>query len=373
MDQTTLAVQSRTRQSTAVILVFVAVVGARFLLPLTIPRYPLPGIIACLILDGIDQSIFQAFGYDPPGYQSYDKAMDVFYLAIAYLTTLRNWTSRPAYSVGRFLYFYRLVGVVAFELAQQRALLLVFPNTFEYFYIAYETVRTRWNPLRLLFASWVVVAAAIWIFVKLPQEYWIHVAQLDVTDVLSENAWAPPLLVLLLVLLAAVLWFVVRPRTPEPDWPIRVAADPLPEQMDEAAERAAWHATNTRVWSWATFEKVALVSLLSVIFAQTVPGVRASNLELMIGIAAVVVLNAAISLAASRRMMTLESAVAVFFTRLALNIGLVLAANCLIGPADLNLSGSIFFIAMLSLITSLHDRWLPVRATRDALAAREAA
>ena len=195
------------------ILVFVAVVGARFLLPLTIPRYPLPGIIACLILDGIDQSIFQAFGYDPPGYQSYDKAMDVFYLAIAYLTTLRNWTSRPAYSVGRFLYFYRLVGVVAFELAQLRALLLVFPNTFEYFYIAYETVRTRWNPVRLLFASWVVVAAAIWIFVKLPQEYWIHVAQLDLTDVLTENAWAPPLLVLLLAVLAAILWFVVRPRT----------------------------------------------------------------------------------------------------------------------------------------------------------------
>jgi hypothetical protein len=68
-------------------------------------------------------------------------------------------------------------------------------------------------------------------------------------------------------------------------------------------------------------------------------------------------------------MMTLESAVAVFFTRLALNIGLVLAANWLIGPADLNLSGSIFFIAMLSLITSLHDRWLPVRATRDAVGA----
>jgi hypothetical protein len=352
-----------------VILVFIAVVGARFLLPLTIPRYPLPGIIACLILDGIDQSIFQAFGYDPPGYQSYDKAMDVFYLAIAYLTTLRNWTSRPAYSVGRFLYFYRLVGVVAFELAQLRALLLVFPNTFEYFYIAYETVRTRWNPLRLLFASWVVVAAAIWIFVKLPQEYWIHIAKLDLTDVLTENAWAPPLLVLLLAVLAAILWFVVRPRTPEPDWPLRMAADPLPQQMDEAAERAAWHAANTRVWSWATFEKVALVSLLSVIFAQTVPGVRASNLELMIGISAVVVVNAALSLAASRRAMTLESAVTVFFTRLALNIGLVLVANWLIGPADLNLSGSIFFIAMLSLITSLHDRWLPVRATRDTIAA----
>ena len=118
--------------------VFVAVVGSRFLLPLLIPRYPLPAVIGCLLLDGVDQTIFQAFGYDPPGYQSYDKAMDVYYLAIAYLATMRNWASMPAYDVGRFLYFYRLVGVVVFELSQVRAMLLVFPNTFEYFFIAYE-------------------------------------------------------------------------------------------------------------------------------------------------------------------------------------------------------------------------------------------
>jgi len=348
-----------------VLLVFVAVVGARFLLPLTIPRYPLPGIIACLVLDGIDQTIFQAFGYDPPGYQSYDKAMDVFYLAIAYLTTLRNWVSSPAYDVGRFLYFYRLVGVVAFELSQVRALLLVFPNTFEYYYIAYETVRSRWSPLRLVFAGWVVVAALIWVFVKLPQEYWIHVAQLDLTDVLSENAWAPPLLVAILLAIAGIVWFVVRPRSPQPDWPLRIGADPLPEEMDEGVERAAWHAENTRVWSWATLEKVVLVSLLSVIFAQTVPGVSASNVELAIGTAAFVVVNAAISLAAVRRSMTPESAAAVFAARLTINIGLVLVAGWLLGPGDRNLSASIFFVAMLSLLTSLHDRWLPVRATRD--------
>ena len=98
---------------TATTLVFVAVVGARFLLPLAIPYYPLPAIVACLILDGVDQTIFQAFGHDPPGYQSYDKAMDVFYLSMAYLSTLRNWESMPAFRIGWFLYFYRLVGALA--------------------------------------------------------------------------------------------------------------------------------------------------------------------------------------------------------------------------------------------------------------------
>jgi len=41
------------------VLVFLAVVFLRFSMPLLIPRFPLPSIIACLIIDGVDQTIFQ--------------------------------------------------------------------------------------------------------------------------------------------------------------------------------------------------------------------------------------------------------------------------------------------------------------------------
>ncbi len=344
--------------------VFVVVVLVRFLLPLAIPRYPLPAILGCLVVDAADQSIFQAFGYDPPGYQSYDKAMDVFYLALAYLATLRNWASNDAFRVSRFLYFYRLVGVVAFELTQTRALLLVFPNTFEYFFIAYEGVRSRWSTLRLHMTGWVLVAAGIWIFVKLPQEYWIHVAQLDVTDTLETYDWAWPLLIGLILLLAAVLWFVVRPRTPEPEWPLRLAADPVPEEMDTEAERTAWRRDHARVWSGATLEKVTLVALLSVIFAQTLPGVRSSNLELAVGTSAFVVVNAALVLAAARRDVAWESLAVTFAVRVAVNAGLVLVGSWLLGSGDLNVSGALFFVTLLSLLTVLHDRWLPVHSVR---------
>ena len=95
---------------------FGIVVTARFLLPLLILRYPLPAIIGCLVLDAVDQTVFQAFGYDPPFYQGYDKAMDVFYLGVAYVASLRNWTNLHAFNVSRFLFFYRQIGVVAFEL-----------------------------------------------------------------------------------------------------------------------------------------------------------------------------------------------------------------------------------------------------------------
>jgi hypothetical protein len=347
-----------------VLLVFIAVVGARFVLPLFIPAYPLPAIIGCLLLDGVDQTIFQAFGYDPPGYQGYDKAMDVYYLAIAYISTLRNWVSPGAFEVGRFLYFYRLVGVVAFELLQSRALLLLFPNTFEYFFIAYEGVRSRWDPVRFVRRWWIVLAALIWVVIKLPQEYWIHVAQLDVTDFLAEHSWATPLLVALLALLAAVLWFVVRPRLPEPDWPLRIAPDPLPEEMDTAAERAAWRADTGRVRSGVTVEKVALVGLLSVVFAQTLPGARTSDLELFIGTSAFVVANAAIALAAARRAFSIENLLAAFVVRLAVNVGLVAVARVLLGPRDLDVSSAVFFVLLLSLVTTLHDAWQPVHAHR---------
>src|SRR5829696_5300335 len=107
--------------TTEVAVVFWSVVAARFLLPLLIPRFPLPAILGCLVLDGIDQSIFQAFGFDPPGYQNYDKAMDLFYLSIAFLSALQNWTNTAAVAVLRFLFFYRMVGVMLFEITGERS------------------------------------------------------------------------------------------------------------------------------------------------------------------------------------------------------------------------------------------------------------
>ena len=130
--------------------VVILVVGARLVLPLAIPYFPLPAILACLILDAIDQSIFQQFpGINLDGYQSYDKALDVYYLTVAFTATMRNWLNPAAFGISRFLYYYRLIGVVLFELTRDRTLLFIFPNTFEYFFIFYELVRLRWNPMRM--------------------------------------------------------------------------------------------------------------------------------------------------------------------------------------------------------------------------------
>src|SRR4029079_6956165 len=107
---------------------------------LLIPRFPLV-ILAALVLDAVDGTLLELFSDVDTGpggpYQSFDKALDIYYLAIAYLATMRNWSSQPAFRVGQFLFYYRLVGVLAFELLDSRAMLLLFPNTFEFFFIAY--------------------------------------------------------------------------------------------------------------------------------------------------------------------------------------------------------------------------------------------
>jgi hypothetical protein len=350
--------------STGETLVFLVVIGSRFLVPLLIPIFPLPAIIACLVIDAADQTIFQAMGFDPPGYQSYDKAMDVYYLAMAYVAILRNWASVPAFQVGRFLYFYRLVGVVAFELTHTRALLLIFPNTFEYFFDAYEAIRSRWRTVRWGLGWWVGVAAFIWIFIKLPQEYWIHVAQLDFTDFLADNAWAGPTIVVLLLAAFGAFWVWGRPRLLPADHRWQFRADPLPEPVATGSQQERLYAEYGAVWSMNTLEKVVLLGLLSVIFAQTLPGITASNLEIFVGVSAVVVINAAFSLALARRSRTIESTALAFFARMAGNVALVVVASWLLGDGDLDAIPTLFFLTMISLLTTLHDRWQPVMAYR---------
>lgn len=344
---------------------FLAVVGGRFLIPLLIPRFPLPAIIGCLVLDAADQTIFQAFGYDPPGYQSYDKAMDVFYLAIAYLATMRNWQSLAAYSVGRFLYFYRLIGVFLFEMTGARAVLLIFPNTFEYFFIAYEAIRTRWAIVGRTLKWWIVLAGLIWVFIKLPQEYWLHVAKLDVTDTLEDYWWAWPVLIAVVVGAALLLWFVAIPRLGRIQHGWQFHADPMPASVATVASQATRRVeAGGFVWSWVTFEKVFLVGLISVIYSQTLPGITASNTELFVSVGVFVVLNAAITLLVSRREWTIESAGLAVVARIGVNVVLVTVAYYFFDERSVGWD-TLFFLSLISLITTLHDRYQPALAYRQ--------
>jgi hypothetical protein len=334
--------------------VIVALVIARLLVPLAIPRFPLV-IVVALVLDAVDNSLLAHtttvdLGPDGP-YQGVDKALDVYYLAIAYTATLRNWTSEAAIRVGRFLFYYRLVGVLLFELLDSRAMLLVFPNTFEYYFIAYEAIRLRFDPARFSARFWVLTAAALWLFVKLPQEYWIHVAQLDFTDAVADHPWFGVACACGLLALAAVFLLVVRPRLPAPDWSWRVEAD-----------RVA--TTRGRLLGWRQLvEKAVLLALISVIFGEILPTVHTSALELALGVIAIVCADTAITAWRARPLR--------FGALVAVNLGLVYLGSRLLSDAeDFPLGTGLFFAFLIALLVTLYDRYRRV-STSPAAACSE--
>jgi hypothetical protein len=341
-------------------LVFVAIVAARFGVPLLIPRFPLPAIAAAFTLDAVDQTVFAAFDVEPPNYQSYDKALDIYYLAIAYISTIRNWTDGFAFGVAQFLWYYRLVGVLAFEFSGVRALLLIFPNTFEYFFDTYEAVRVWYDPRRLVKRAVLGIAAFIWIFIKLPQEWWIHVAQLDFTDFLGENLWLLPVFAVVGVGGAALIWFN-RERIPKTDWPPTV-------DVDARGTSVLGRPADPVTGPWALIghpliEKLGLIVLVSLIFGQMLPDVNASDLELAIAIAIVIVLNSFATEWLVGRGTSWANTTSQFLAMYAINIAIVFGSWLLLRESggDLHLGNTLFFITLLTLIVTLYDRYRAMR------------
>jgi hypothetical protein len=347
------------------LVIFWLVVAGRLLLPLLIPRFPLPAILICLVLDGVDQTLFQSFtDLDLSGYQGYDKALDVYYLTVAYLSTLRNWANHDAFQLARFLFYYRLAGVVLFELLHWRGLLLVFPNTFEYFFIVYEAIRLRWDPKRLTRRNVILLAAVIWVFIKLPQEYWIHIAQLDTTDLISAHRWVGILAAAVVLVLLAVLRRVVRPRMPQPEHPWRIAADPIPAEIADPAQRDAWIARHRKLFDWRLLEKIVLVGFVCVIFAQILPEVDSTNVQILVGTAVLITIDSLLGLWTARRSRGVTSTVKAFVWLALANGAVVLVGEAFDREDELHLGNTLFFVLLLTLIVTLYDRYEPFHGVR---------
>jgi len=355
-------------------LVFVLVVGARFLVPLLIPRFPLPAILACLVIDAADQTIFDNWTeIDLENYQSYDKALDIYYLTIAYLSAMRNWQNGFAFEVARFLWYYRLVGVVLFELLGNRVLLFIFPNTFEYFFIAYEAIRVAWDPRRLTKRQVVTIAATIWIVVKLPQEWWIHIAQLDFTDFMHETvfgvdpsaSWGeaisnrPGVAVAIVLALVGLAWLAVvgwRRRPPQ-DWTVRFdVGRPVPTvDLPGGAPRAV-------AVSHPMFEKFALIALVTVIFGQMLQ-IGVSNLQVIGATGLVVCLSGGVSTWLDRHDLRWNPVAVEFVILAGVNTVALAVLTGLVADGRTNRAGALFFGILLTVIITMYDRFRTVQET----------
>lgn len=340
--------------------VYIIVLALRLLVPLAIPRFPLPTILASLLLDGVDRGIFAVFtDLDLENYQTYDKALDVYYLTIAYLSAMRNWTNLDAVRAGRFLLYYRLVGALLFELTGNRALLLVFPNTFEYFFIAYEIYALRWNPNHISRKAMIGAVAIIWVGIKLPQEYWIHIAQRDASDFLVAH---PPLIAVLAVLIVLLIvgtrWALTHRLPPAERRPVLRASSPFQDPRYRDAMREM---INGRLLDDELLEKVVLISLVSVIFSQMLPNVRSTPMQMALGVSILLASNTAVSEWLSRRKDGWKSMTQYFIVVAVLNTGLSLTFLWLLPmqTTSIPLARTLFFLLLITLLINYYDSYRP--------------
>ena len=161
---------------TALVNLEIAVIAAiRIAGSLPVLRWPLAGGILAVLVDLSDLLLRDALDLGGVGdYQSLDKWLDQVYLG-AFLVVSMRWEGR-ARSIAMALYAYRLVGFVVFELLGERALLLAFPNVFEFWFLLVAAV----GPARV--ASWSDSQLALLLLLltlaKETQEWAIHGARL---------------------------------------------------------------------------------------------------------------------------------------------------------------------------------------------------
>jgi hypothetical protein len=169
-----------------IIIAIVRVLGS---LPVLV--FPFPGAIVAVLTDLSDLFLMNLLHEGGVrDYQEFDKWCDQVYM-LTFLAVAVRWEGR-ARAIAVVLYAYRLMGFVAFEITQERDLLILFPNVFEYWFIFVAGLKWfhregipgeapaawerglfpfRYTTPQLMIALPVITAA------KLAHEYMLHVGQ----------------------------------------------------------------------------------------------------------------------------------------------------------------------------------------------------
>ncbi len=148
------------------------VVAIRVAGALPVLRWPFAGALLAILVDLSDLLLFDVLGlWTITDYQSFDKVLDLVYMG-TFLAVALRWqgAERP---IAAALFAFRMVGFVAFEVTGVRALLLVFPNVFETWFLLVAGLhasgrRLAWTPRRV--ALGLAAATAV----KLVHEWALH-------------------------------------------------------------------------------------------------------------------------------------------------------------------------------------------------------
>ena len=174
----------------------------RILGSLPVLFFPFPGAIFAMLIDNFD--VLLKGTLDEGGvrdYHSFDKWLDLVYMVTFLIVALRWQGAARNIAVGLFVY--RMIGVVAFEVTENRDVLIFFPNLFEFWFVFVAGVKffrldERWRgepryrglvPFRYE-GGQLAVVFAVMLAIKPPQEYMLHVGRwLDEYTAVDTVEW----------------------------------------------------------------------------------------------------------------------------------------------------------------------------------------
>ena len=148
------------------------IAGVRLLSALPVLRWPFYGALFALLVDQSDLFMMNLIHLGGvTNYQSFDKYLDQAYM-LTFLAVALRWQPAPR-NVALGLYAYRLAGFVAFELTEDRAVLLAFPNFFESWFLLVAGLQHFRLESKLSRPQLGAILGAL-VALKLFQEYAIH-------------------------------------------------------------------------------------------------------------------------------------------------------------------------------------------------------
>lgn len=167
-----------------IIIAIVRILGS---LPVLI--WPFPGAIIAMLTDLSDlfmMNLIHAGGVRD--YQTFDKWLDQVYMLTFLIVALR-WERTPR-NIAVGLYAFRMIGFIAFEVTEERDILIFFPNLFEFWFVfvagaKFFRLDSQWHgepaarglvPFRYE-AGQLATVIPVLLALKLLQEFALHVAK----------------------------------------------------------------------------------------------------------------------------------------------------------------------------------------------------
>lgn len=154
----------------ALLIVLVRVFGS-----LPVLRWAFAGAVIAILVDLSDLFIRDLVDLGGiPRYQTFDKWLDQVYL-LTFLVVALRWEGAPR-TIAIVLYAYRLIGFGLFEATEERWVLFIFPNVFEFWFLFVAATSHWWPEFRWTPRNTVRVLAIL-LALKLVHEYILHVGR----------------------------------------------------------------------------------------------------------------------------------------------------------------------------------------------------